>query len=201
MAEKTILDVCCGGRMMWFDKDDNRVIFLDKRKETHTYIGASQNGAGSGKEYKISVNPDCISDFTALPFQDNAFSLVVFDPPHFSKIGNTSHTAKKYGKLPPNWKIMLRNGFSECFRVLRQDGFLVFKWNEYEIPVSDILALAPEKPLFGNRYGKTAMTHWITFTKPNNRLQPTDFGVGTQASFPLLGGTQADESSAKFGGG
>jgi len=38
-------------------------------------------------------------------------------------------------------------------------------------------------------------------TLPNNRLQPTAFGVGTQAQFPLLGGTQAEESSAKHGGG
>jgi len=36
---------------------------------------------------------------------------------------------------------------------------------------------------------------------PNNRLQPTAFGVGTQAQFPLLGSSQADESSAKHGGG
>jgi adenine-specific DNA-methyltransferase len=39
------------------------------------------------------------------------------------------------------------------------------------------------------------------YTLPNNRLQPTAFGVGTQAQFPLLGGTQAEESSATFGGG
>jgi site-specific DNA-methyltransferase (adenine-specific) len=35
----------------------------------------------------------------------------------------------------------------------------------------------------------------------NNRLQPTAFGVGTQAEFPLLGSSQAEESSAKNGGG
>jgi len=35
----------------------------------------------------------------------------------------------------------------------------------------------------------------------NTRLQPTAFGVGTQAEFPLLGGTQADESPATHGGG
>lgn len=40
-----------------------------------------------------------------------------------------------------------------------------------------------------------------TFTPSNNRLQPTAHGVGTQASFPLLGGTQAEESSATNGGG
>ena len=38
-------------------------------------------------------------------------------------------------------------------------------------------------------------------TPSNNRLQPTAFGVGTQAEFPLLGGTQADESPATHGGG
>lgn len=39
------------------------------------------------------------------------------------------------------------------------------------------------------------------YTLPNNRLQPTAFGVGTQAEFPLLGGSQADESPAINGGG
>ena len=39
------------------------------------------------------------------------------------------------------------------------------------------------------------------YTPSNNRLQPTAFGVGTQAQFPLLGGTQAEESSATHGGG
>jgi site-specific DNA-methyltransferase (adenine-specific) len=39
------------------------------------------------------------------------------------------------------------------------------------------------------------------YTLPNNRLQPTAFGVGTQAEFPLLGSSQADESSATHGGG
>ena len=38
-------------------------------------------------------------------------------------------------------------------------------------------------------------------TPSNNRLQPTAFGVGTQAEFPLLGSSQADESSATNGGG
>ena len=39
------------------------------------------------------------------------------------------------------------------------------------------------------------------YTLPNNRLQPPAFGVGTQASFPLLGSSQAEESSATNGGG
>lgn len=29
--EKTILDVCCGSRMFWFDKNNEKVVFMDKR--------------------------------------------------------------------------------------------------------------------------------------------------------------------------
>ena len=30
-----ILDPCCGGRMMYFDKEDQRVLFGDIRQEEH----------------------------------------------------------------------------------------------------------------------------------------------------------------------
>ena len=48
---------------------------------------------------------------------------------------------------------------------------------------------------------QTAVLRLKPFTPSNNRLQPTAFGVGTQAQFPLLGSSQADESSATNGGG
>ena len=48
---------------------------------------------------------------------------------------------------------------------------------------------------------QSAVLRLKPFTPSNNRLQPTAFGVGTQAQFPLLGSSQAEESSAKHGGG
>ena len=33
---KPILDPCCGSRMFWFDKKDERAVFTDKRSEQHT---------------------------------------------------------------------------------------------------------------------------------------------------------------------
>lgn len=51
------------------------------------------------------------------------------------------------------------------FRVLKPNGTLIFKWNEHEIRVREILALTDQKPLFGNRCGKTAKSHWIVFMK------------------------------------
>ena len=29
-----VLDACCGSRMFWFDKQDDRALFVDKRRET-----------------------------------------------------------------------------------------------------------------------------------------------------------------------
>jgi hypothetical protein len=93
---------------------------------------------------------------------------VVFDPPHLVRAGKKGWLAKKYGKLGTDWREELTVGFAECFRVLKPEGTLIFKWNENDIPVSQILALTPERPLFGNRCGKSAKSHWIIFTK-----QPT----------------------------
>ena len=44
-------------------------------------------------------------------------------------------------------------------------GVLIFKWNETQIKVSEILELTNHKPVFGHISGKRANTHWITFMK------------------------------------
>lgn len=162
-GEKQVLDVCCGSRMFWFDRADSRAIFADNRRETHSLKDKSTKGG----RRTLCVNPDVLVDFTSLPWPDNRFAMVVFDPPHLVRAGKNGWQAKKYGKLTGDWKAMLRTGFAECFRVLRPDGTLIFKWNEHEVPVSQILALTPERPLIGQRCGKTAKTHWLVFMKGN----------------------------------
>lgn len=160
-ATSKIIDICCGSRMFWFDPDNSDVIFCDKRRERH----ALKDKSSAGGSRTLIIDPDLQADFTALPFGDNIFSLVVFDPPHLSRSGDKSWLAKKYGKLGANWREELKTGFAEGFRVLRPAGVLIFKWNEHEIPVSTVLSLTDEKPLFGNRCGKTAKSHWIVFMK------------------------------------
>lgn len=91
------------------------------------------------------------------------FNLVVFDPPHLLRAGETGWLFAKYGRLNDTWKEDLRQGFAECWRCLRNGGTLIFKWNEEQIPISEVLKLAPAKPLLGNRSGKK--THWIVFYK------------------------------------
>lgn len=153
-----VLDVCCGPRMFWFDRADARCLFVDKRRET--CVADTREG-----RREIVVNPDIVANFTRLPFESESFHLVVFDPPH-SFAGRKGWTAKKYGRLEPGWREEISAGFRECFRVLRPNGTLVFKWNEHRVPVSTVLSLTPEKPLFGQRCGKTARTHWLVFMKP-----------------------------------
>lgn len=151
-----VLDACCGSRMFWFDRKDPRCLYVDIRRERHT------NG-----EREIVVDPDVQADFTDLPFPDNTFAHVVFDPPHIQRNGDTSWLLKKYGVLRGEWREMIRAGFAECFRVLRPEGVLVFKWSEVEVPLREILALTPARPLYGHRTGKKAKTHWVAFLKPN----------------------------------
>lgn len=114
----------------------------------------------------LEIKPDKVMDFRKLDLPDNSFSLVVFDPPHVLNAGEKSFLAKKYGYLKKDtWKADLKAGFAECFRVLKPNGVLIFKWCEMHIPVKEILALTPERPLFGNRSGKASKTHWICFMK------------------------------------
>lgn len=153
--EKVILDACCGSRMFWFDKENPNTEFMDIRSENHILCDGRQ----------LVINPTTIGDFTSMPFPNSSFKLVVFDPPHLDKIGDSAWMALKYGKLRGDWKEMLRKGFSECFRVLDDYGVLIFKWNEIQIPTSEILKLTNMKPIIGHKSGKRSDTHWITFMK------------------------------------
>jgi len=153
---KTALDVCCGSRMFYFDKQDDRTLFCDKRKENHILCDGRA----------LDINPDVQTDFTNLQFPDETFYQISFDPPHLVKVGQNSWLAKKYGRLnSETWKSDLRKGFSECFRVLKKNGILIFKWNETDIPVKEVLALTDYKPWIGHISGKRANTHWISFIK------------------------------------
>ena len=151
-----VLDPCCGSRMMWFNRQHPDVLFGDQRREEHTLCDGRI----------LRVDPDTILDFRALPYPDNTFKLIAFDPPHLRHAGKTSWMAAKYGKLSENWREDLRQGFAECFRVLDNHGILVFKWNETQIKVREVLELTPVQPLFGNTSGKKAGTHWYVFMKP-----------------------------------
>ena len=105
--DKKILDVTCGARSIWFDKHHPAAVYCDKRREQYHHLWKNAGNC------TLDINPDVMCDFTELPFPDNSFPLVVFDPPHLTGAKETAWLVKKYGKLDDNWPQMLHNGFRE----------------------------------------------------------------------------------------
>ena len=67
-----ILDACCGSRMFWFDKENPDVVFADNRELKTTLCDGR----------KLVIKPDVKMDFRDMPYEDETFKMVVFDPPH-----------------------------------------------------------------------------------------------------------------------
>jgi tRNA G10 N-methylase Trm11 len=81
---------------------------------------------GSKMFYFNKTNPNVIFDFGALPFKNESFQTVVFDPPYLTRGGPNAWQVLKYGKLSNSWENDLNAGFSEGFRVLKSGGVLIF---------------------------------------------------------------------------
>lgn len=159
---KKILDVTCGSRTIWFNKNHPAAVYCDIREEELTGIWKNEYGQS---ERKCIVKPDIQCDFTDLPFEDESFCLVVFDPPHLRYSGENSWLAKKYGRLDEHWPEILHDGFRECMRVLKEDGVLIFKWAETDIPAQKVWKAIGQRPLFGHHSGKRSNTFWGCYMK------------------------------------
>lgn len=147
--------------MFYFNKNNPHVLFADNRKLKTTF-------KDKVKDRYLEINPDVIHDFTDMPYPDKSFKCVIFDPPHLIKGGDNSWLIKKYGKLNKDWKTQLKKGFDECIRVLDDYGTLVFKWNETQITVREIIEIIGCNPVIGHKSGKSAKTHWLLFVKGTN---------------------------------
>lgn len=159
VSKPEILDACCGGRMWWWDKAHPLAVYMDKRVAP---AGSSQ------RRPRWSCQPDLLADFTEIPFEDEAFQLVVFDPPHLVRDtpSPASEVRLRYGELRSNdEQEVLRRGFSECWRVLRAGGTLVFKWWG---PLERVSCHFPTTPAVGTRGKKASKdpTWWLIFYKP-----------------------------------
>lgn len=159
ITDKKILDVTCGARSIWFNKRHPDALYLDRRR-------VEFEQGFDGQVQKIVVDPDVVADFTDLPFDDETFSLVVFDPPHRFGLKN-SWIRKKYETYDDAGEMMYNivRGFRECMRVLKPDGVLVFKWAEIQISTAELIKAVGYTPLFGHRSGKKMGTHWLCFMK------------------------------------
>lgn len=151
-----ILDACCGSKMFWYDKEEPHTTYMDIRNEALAYTDRDT-------VREVAINPDLVADFRNIPFDDNSFDLVIFDPPHLIHVGDNSWLAKKYGKLDKNtWTQDLKLGFDECMRVLKPNGTMLFKWNEEQIKTKDVFEVFGQQPILGDKRSKT---RWGVFIK------------------------------------
>lgn len=159
---KPILDMTAGSRMFWWDKYNPLAIFMDKRRESFTLT--YHNAGRKPFDKEIEIAPDVQWDWAknGLPYPNDSFSLVVFDPPHLIRAGKTSWLARKYGVLADTWPQDLKRGMDEAMRVLIPYGTVVFKWNDDQIKLSEVLKAIDRQPIFGDKKSKT---HWLVFMK------------------------------------
>lgn len=151
--DKPILDVACGSKMFYWDKNDPRVHFNDLRSEEKELCDGR----------KLIVSPDTNWDFTDLPVPSRSYYMVIFDPPHLLNAGEKSWLKAKYGVLPDDWKHFIKQGFDECMRVLKPNGTLIMKWSSNQIPAKDVLKAIGVKPILGTR--KSKKNYWWVFMK------------------------------------
>lgn len=142
--------------MMWFDKAHPNALYVD--------IEERAPGCVPQQAY-FHVKPDQLADFRDLPFPDKSFKLVVFDPPHLLRLSKSSIMRAKFGGLADTWRYDIGKGFEECWRVLDDHGTLIFKWCEASVPLKEVLALFPVRPLFGHPTAKSGKTIWCVFMK------------------------------------
>lgn len=71
--------------MFWFDKENADVEFMDIR-ELETTLSDGRN---------LVIKPNTLADFRNMPYEDETFYMVVFDPPHLIRGGDNSWLVKK----------------------------------------------------------------------------------------------------------
>ncbi len=160
-----ILDATAGQRGIWYQKEHPFVVFLDQRCGKYS---SKTDNCRLKNERIYDIYPTVVSEWQHLPFPDNCFDMIVFDPPHIFKDKGQKlpGMSAEYGVFyRDNWRKIVSDGTTELFRCLKTDGFFILKWCEIEKNVDEVLTLIPYKPLFGTRTGQSNKTHWICFLK------------------------------------
>ena len=148
---------------MWFNKENPNTVFMDKKKKIEDFSHSKLN---------VRMSPDIQAVWEYLPFPDETFEMVVFDPPHMIEnrpLDCNSIFVSKYGLLrPQTYRRELFQAGKEFWRVLKKGGFLVFKWNDCSRKFDRVIQYFPNRPLFYQKSKGSAgqsSTFWAVFQK------------------------------------
>ena len=144
--------------MLWPNKNPPNTVFMDK-------------------EVGLKRPPHVLGAWRYLPFRDNAFECIMFDPPHLIFMGpNSMHRdpggASWWGINWPNRMTLLRTIIGAQREFARVASRLLFKWGESR----DGGTVNKLIPLFDkwkevHRYTRPSRgrsrndTHWVTFIR------------------------------------
>ena len=164
-----ILDATSSFRRMWLDKEQPWTAFMDVRSNSQLMNDWKECMIQKGRGTDIGFSKITIqADFSHLPFKDNYFSHINFDPPQLIHLGKTSIYYKQYGALEADtWRSVLGQAAKELWRVLAVNGTLNVKWSDRDISDEDVLKLFPVEPLYGQTgaHGASSKTSWYSFMK------------------------------------
>jgi len=150
-----ILDATAGKRGIWYDKKNDETVYMDIRKE---------------------VEPDIVADVKHLPFKDQIFDLVIFDPPH-ANFSENAQMSERYGYFTTRQiTAAIKKGAIEFNRVLNGNGMVLFKWNTHSQRLRRVIAFFEPnfKPLFGQKVAyklkHASSTYWVCLKRRNKPL-------------------------------
>jgi hypothetical protein len=169
MSLPIILDATSSFRRMWRNKIHPSTVFMDIRSNTKLLKDWEANMIQKDRATDIEFTKLTIqADFTHLPFKDESFFHINYDPPQLIHLGKTSIYYKQFGCLEADtWRRVLKEAAKELLRVLKEGGTLNVKWNDRDISDNDVLALFPIAPAYGQvgSHGTSSKTSWFTFIK------------------------------------
>ena len=121
-----ILDACCGGKTMyhgWHANLGDSLVSIDIRK-----LSAREWVGGKGWTRNMPpIEPTVQADMNWLPFREQVFDAIIFDPPHL-QVDMRSFMGELYGGWTKTAarKIMVKVN-AEFTRVLKPSGLLLMK--------------------------------------------------------------------------
>lgn len=141
-----VLDVTANRRRMWDGLDTSRVVYTD---------------------IDPAMCPDVVADFRSLPFADESFGVIVFDPPHLPCAAASPASLQQmrddyglgHGGSGP--AAFFAPFLREAARVLQHDGIILAKLKDY----------------VHNHAYQWVLADWISSVRGTSGLTPCDLRI------------------------